>query len=110
MTEELKRKLVKDCGLSYQTLSGKTADALFNYFMDMESKELIAVAKHEAEQIVKEAKEEAEEYLELYIARKEALESLDKQFGALIKASEEFGIIPDEKAKDIIFCTELCCP
>ncbi len=97
MTEELKERLMA-AGLTKQQASSATAETLVRLFMDDDSKILI----REAQQQVSEMRELVRKLHHDYNSIIEKMNSVSDTLLSITEAQNEYGVITDDKAKNLV--------
>lgn len=97
MTDDLIRRLIA-AGLSKQQASSVTAETLVNLFMPDDGKILIREAKKQVEEMKQMVDMLHMEYEDL----KSKIGKVSDTIMAVIDAQKEYGVVSDEKARNII--------
>lgn len=91
MTEEMKKTLVKDFGLTFQQVNSTTADKLVTAFMGDAEKEL-----------VKEANRQVDEMRSILNKLSSRFSILSDSILKIAEAQEEYGEINDERGRNAL--------
>ena len=97
MTDDMIRKLMQ-AGLTKQQASSVTADTIIRLLMPEDGKTLIQEAKGQVEEMRQLLNSMRRDYYELVQKMKEVSDTIT----AVVEAQGKYGIVDDEKAKNVI--------